>query len=282
MSDKIFNIFLALSLALHFVILTSVFDKPLKEPKSPEIKKIIIKLGVNNGNNSSYDKLVQRELSIAKTTMNQAKKQAEMLQQQEAKLEQEQSKESDIKSAAVKIEKDKGQLKIKKTTKDKTELASTQETPAPKEQIKENKKAQKPQEFIKIVQKASNDITQEVDEETQEIAALGHELGASIDKHAKYNPDYEEVLGLWIRQFQKYPQIAKKNNITGTGYIFIKIDRSGKILLSRVLQTAGHPALDNEMRRIITNLHSFKLVPTPNHYRPNERTFSYKYPVIFE
>lgn len=68
----------------------------------------------------------------------------------------------------------------------------------------------------------------------------------------------------------RYPQAALRRNIQGTGRLQVLIDRDGRVLEWKILQSAGHVLLDREIERVAGEVG--RLDPLPAYYdRPTAR-----------
>lgn len=117
----------------------------------------------------------------------------------------------------------------------------------------------------------TNDVFEDGDEE-------GVVIGNFTDEDVSKNASYEQMLPLWLNKFRKYPDEVRNVNIGGVGEVFIKIDRSGKILLSRVIKSTGNPLLDKSLTTMLAE--ADPVLPVPGNYYPDKKTFSYK--IAFE
>jgi outer membrane biosynthesis protein TonB len=104
-------------------------------------------------------------------------------------------------------------------------------------------------------------------------------IGNSIMHDAEERGSYKKMLPLWLEKFKQYPLDTSVKS-SGVGEIFIKIDRKGKILLSKIIKTTGSIALDKALAKMIAD--ADPVLPVPSTYYPDKKTFSYKIAVKFE
>lgn len=105
-------------------------------------------------------------------------------------------------------------------------------------------------------------------------------IGNSLDRNANKLDSYEAMLPLWLEKFKQSPSDSKGRYILGSGEIFIKIDRKGRVLLAKVLKSTGSPVLDRVLMEMIAD--ADPVLPVPLDYYAQRKTFSYKIPVKFE
>jgi TonB family protein len=106
----------------------------------------------------------------------------------------------------------------------------------------------------------------------------GEEFGNSTDSDAKDLSSYEQMLPLWLDKFRVYPEEAIQNDMEGRGDVFVKIDRTGRILLSKIIKSTGHPELDMALTKMLED--ADPVIPVPADYYRDKKTFSYK--ITFE
>ncbi len=109
----------------------------------------------------------------------------------------------------------------------------------------------------------------------------GHILGnVSGGKAQNKSVTYERLISLWLDKFRTYPEIAKQKKIKGEGILFIKIDRSGKILLTKIKKSTGSKFLDDALLNMAALANP--VIPVPATYYPKRKNFSYEIKFVFE
>ncbi len=76
----------------------------------------------------------------------------------------------------------------------------------------------------------------------------------------------------------RYPRAALRRELEGTGMILVRVNRSGRIVESRIYTSSGEPILDAELRRVIRAVR--RLDPLPPGFPREELVFLV--PVRFE
>lgn len=136
--------------------------------------------------------------------------------------------------------------------------------------------------FKQVIEPVSNNVFASLDLSRKQEVSVGNEGGVVIgnidDPDANKLATYEQMLPLWLDKFRKYPNEAKIANITGVGEVFIKIDRNGKILLSRIIKSTGSQVLDKALANML--FEADPVLPVPGNYHPDKKSFSYK--IAFE
>jgi TonB family protein len=67
----------------------------------------------------------------------------------------------------------------------------------------------------------------------------------------------KEAMVAWILKNLKYPSEAVKKNITETVYVDFTVNSSGKVI-NVIVSKPGHPLLDAEAKRVISNMPDWK------------------------
>jgi|GEM_PF-6849576 len=106
----------------------------------------------------------------------------------------------------------------------------------------------------------------------------GTVIGNSRDSDSDKLASYEQMLPLWLDKFKQSPTNSKGWKIEGEGEVFIKIDRKGKVLLAKVIKSTGSLALDKALMKMIED--ADPVLPVPDDYHADKKTFSYK--IAFE
>ncbi len=81
----------------------------------------------------------------------------------------------------------------------------------------------------------------------------------------------------WIRSNVKYPEIARRNKVTGRVYVGFVIDKEGKVRDVKVLRSIN-PALDNEALRVVKSMPAWK----PGVQKGIPVRVSYSFPISFQ
>lgn len=105
-------------------------------------------------------------------------------------------------------------------------------------------------------------------------------IGNSVAPTAQKLTTYEQMLPLWLEKFKQYPEAAKAEHASGNAEIFIKIDRKGKILLSKIISGTGNNLLDAAILKMISE--ADPVLPVPDEYHPEKKTFAYKIAIEFK
>jgi protein TonB len=103
-------------------------------------------------------------------------------------------------------------------------------------------------------------------------------IGNSSDVDSEKLASYEQMLPLWLDKFKQSPTNASGIKIQGSGEVFIKIDRKGKVLLAKVIKSTGYIELDKALMKMIEDANP--VLPVPDDYYAEKKTFSYK--IAFE
>lgn len=67
----------------------------------------------------------------------------------------------------------------------------------------------------------------------------------------RVEPTWEAVLVKHLQQFKRYPSGAQSRNEQGIVLLGFSVDRNGRVLAHRVVQSSGHADLDNEVMAMI-------------------------------
>ncbi len=254
---KPFTITLFISLALHFVILTVLFSLPDID-NHDEYKQVNVRLGIKHnhakGKESSIENAGLHSSAVG------------------GSMQPEISKNVSADTLSVPVIPDTTQI-----IKPEIVMQDSKESKALPEPLPGTMQP----EFRRVIEQASNNaiasvnptINKEIFEE-EEGVVIGNSAGQNADKLATY----EQMLPLWLNKFRKYPDEARSASITGTGEVFIKIDRNGKVLLSRIIKSTGNQALDMSLANMLYE--ADPVLPIPADYYPDKATFSYK--IAFE
>ncbi len=113
-------------------------------------------------------------------------------------------------------------------------------------------------------QKAEKATNGQAAEENSEQADL-EDYGTALQEHfAKYN---------------KYPSEAKEQGAEGTAIVYLKIDRTGKVLAARLEQKTGHDILDKAVADMVRSANPFPAMPED--YRKDQKFSEFMVPIIF-
>ncbi len=81
----------------------------------------------------------------------------------------------------------------------------------------------------------------------------------------------------WIRSNVKYPEIARRNKVTGRVYVGFVIDKVGKVGEVKVLRSIN-PVLDSEALRVVESMPAWK----PGVQKGKPVRVSYTFPINFQ
>lgn len=81
----------------------------------------------------------------------------------------------------------------------------------------------------------------------------------------------------WIRSNVKYPEIARKNKVTGRVYVGFVIDKVGKVGEVKILRSIN-PILDSEALRVVASMPKWK----PGIQKGKPVRVSYTFPINFQ
>lgn len=292
--------FILASFTLHFLVLVVLLDKPIEEPTETDFTEVIIKLGINHNYNQASKIVTKQRFAVAKTSYDSSKNSSEKTSYVEKSNSNKTRKivqKKVIKKQAKAPENARVPL-VKKTPKviaskiapsdknAKRNLELSNAKPQGKNAKTQKKLTEK--KLIKIIEKASTNIKISKDnkskkpsakQQSQLTSAKGSALGNNTQSTEQKAVDYESIVGLYIDRFRVYPQSARNANLEGTGKMFVKFDRKGNLLLYKISQSTGHTLLDNEMLRAVVLANPIKAFPED--YYPDQKTFSYEYPMRF-
>jgi protein TonB len=89
---------------------------------------------------------------------------------------------------------------------------------------------------------------------------------------------YEQLLSGWIEQHRRMPEYAMEQGMSGKALVFIRIDRGGNILFSRLEKRTGEPILDRAVMDMIRRANP--VPPVPADYPAGDQ-FAFRIPVNF-
>ena len=140
------------------------------------------------------------------------------------------------------------------------------------ESEKEEKRAQKKRELAKVKNGAGDEAARMlvnngpvryvrrstrwgVDEAANNAglpANGGSPLGNSTDPNAEILKSYEQLISLWIEKHTFYPEEARKQNFPqGRAKVRINVDKEGKIVGAKILESSGNVLLDKAVPVIL-------------------------------
>jgi len=96
----------------------------------------------------------------------------------------------------------------------------------------------------------------------------GSILGNSSAKEAEMMTRYEQLVSLWIKKFQIYPDEARSNGMQGETVIRIRIDRQGNIRYYILERSTGSQVLDKAAIDMVKRANPVPAVP--NDYPPGD------------
>jgi protein TonB len=285
-TERHFYSALFISLFVHFFVLTVLITNPPVE-KPPELKELRIKLGVKKADLSAASHDISENLYFKQQPAPAIVQQFEPASSSDTRKVIAGDTNDSEKEAAEQLAKtqeainENAQKQLPENEEVKT-LNFTEKKP-------ENNTAEKKpaKEAEKIMESALKNRATAVADAlpppqplARAMAAQGDGalLGNSTDKDAEDLTSYEQMLPLWLDKFKVYPDEARASGIEGRGDIFIKIDRNGKVLLSKVIKSTGHAELDKALMKMIED--ADPVIPVPPEYHEDKKTFSYK--ITFE
>ena len=94
--------------------------------------------------------------------------------------------------------------------------------------------------------------------ERQAALASAPSKGASAAASASYN----QIVVRHLTGFRQYPSSSKNANEQGRPWVTFTLDRSGRLLSSRLLKSSGHSALDTEVVAMVRRAQPFPPFPS--------------------
>ncbi|MBB1432835.1 energy transducer TonB, partial [Pseudoalteromonas sp. SG43-6] len=73
--------------------------------------------------------------------------------------------------------------------------------------------------------------------------------------------NYATTLLTWLEKHKEYPRIAKSRRQQGTVIVYFIVGRDGMIVTSRIEQTSGYPALDDEALKMLQRAQPLPAIP---------------------
>jgi protein TonB len=286
-ADRWFYNALTISFILHIFVLTFLVTKPITEDNH-EFKELKIKLGVNKSGLSGAGKdLANNPYFAQAATANAAAVQGAFMASigvtalQNAPTTELLSESVPeipeiIEPATPELVTEIEEPKDSKEKEEKPAEVSDKEglKKETKEPAKEAQKQPKPESALDQQLASMPSYTSQ----GQVAEGEGRYLGNSAAVDAKLLTSYEQMLPLWLDKFRTYPEEAINAGISGRGDVFIKIDRNGKVLLSKVTKSTGSEILDKALIKMVED--ADPVIPVPAGYYEGRKTFSYR--ITFE
>lgn len=89
---------------------------------------------------------------------------------------------------------------------------------------------------------------------------------------------YTQVLSLWLYKYRDFPEIARRQGLTGKALIRLRIERTGRILFYQLDRSTGHPMLNTAIRDMVYRANP---VPAaPGHF-PGGSQLEFLIPIAF-
>lgn len=108
--------------------------------------------------------------------------------------------------------------------------------------------------------KADNDSAKQYVREVNAPRKKGLKSGNARD--AEIVSRYTQQTSLWIKKFQRYPEMARLQGLQGTPVVRIRIDRRGNIVYYALEKSSGVPALDLAAIEMIRRANPVPAVPS--------------------
>src|SRR3546814_14081589 len=90
--------------------------------------------------------------------------------------------------------------------------------------------------------------------------------------------DYKAQLYAWLEKHKEYPRRARLRRQEGTALLEFAMDRGGRVLSYRIVESSGYKLLDDE---VVARIERASPLPTPPAAMEGER-FNYRIPVLFD
>ncbi|MDA0781585.1 MAG: TonB family protein [Rickettsiales bacterium] len=110
--------------------------------------------------------------------------------------------------------------------------------------------------------------------EKHEVGTLGSKVGNVTDEESQDLVTYEQMLPLWLKKFQVYPEQAELLRLSGRGILKITIRRNGKVLKAEIEESTGHPILDSALLSMAER--ADPVIPVPPDHLPEMNILTYK------
>ena len=81
---------------------------------------------------------------------------------------------------------------------------------------------------------------------------------------AEFGANYEQLIVSWLAKYKRYPERARKKNISGEGLLRIVIERNGELREAEITRSTTSDILDKELEKLASRASPFP--PPPNNY----------------
>lgn len=105
-------------------------------------------------------------------------------------------------------------------------------------------------------------------------------IGNSIATNAEIKSNYEQIVSLWIKKFQVYPEDARQKGYVGTPIIRVRFDRRGNIRRSFIEATSGYEEIDRAALEMVNRANPVPAVP--DDYPNGDELLEFRLPVTFK
>ena len=83
----------------------------------------------------------------------------------------------------------------------------------------------------------------------------------AINTSFAYKKNYAATLLTWLEKHKEYPRMARSRRQQGTVIVYFIVDRDGIIITSRIEQTSGYSALDDEALKMLARAQPLPGIP---------------------
>jgi len=83
--------------------------------------------------------------------------------------------------------------------------------------------------------------------------------------------NYNQIIAARLQRFKQYPSAARAANEEGRTRVLFTLDRSGRLLSSRLTKSSGHAVLDAEALAVLQRAQPFP--PLPSEHQGNSASF---------
>ncbi|PIR39440.1 MAG: hypothetical protein COV35_02690 [Alphaproteobacteria bacterium CG11_big_fil_rev_8_21_14_0_20_39_49] len=263
--NEYFSIFFIFSGVIHILLLTVnfAFNDSKEAEKFHELK---IKLGVDKAALEKHNS----PLPIASVP----KENQDVVEADNAN----DNDTSDIDLSELKLSdetEDFNAIEVKPKTKPQNSDISEKSQVVSKEQKMVRKVVEVAAEGMIIPDTASDEIYIEPSSsEKHEVGTLGSKVGNVTDEESQDLVTYEQMLPLWLKKFQVYPEQAELLRLSGRGILKITIRRNGKVLKAEIEESTGHPILDSALLSMAER--ADPVIPVPPDHLPEMNVLTYK------
>jgi protein TonB len=136
-------------------------------------------------------------------------------------------------------------------------LAPAPETMTESKPVPQSQQQQKPPEEVKIEQPPDTDAilptpTVKPVENTEEARPAAPRTAEKVKGGApRIEPSWQTSLVRQIQRYKRYPPQAQAHNEQGVVLLGFSLDRGGRVLAHRIVQSSGYADLDNEVMEMI-------------------------------